>query len=324
MEWRRSWDDKPVNGQKKYYVQFRNSSDQTAQVEYCLESGDQTATCTPNTVIAIGSGQSVTVVQWYPVNPDKWNSITARVQLRTASSTAPSDHVNIAVAPQPSQPASDPDREAREREAKEQKAVEQVAGEEDERAQERTRAYNNQKSGKGGTASSAELSAEDERTQAFNQQKSQAKKGNLEGTPAHPYVDFEGDPSGITAKEIARKGRKVTEPWLYQHPPKDGQETNGCVWTSGSYRATIWGDDNLFMDASATAFITDRTGSPTASGHFLTIFNGSPHPLWFGRSGVINEMIQPGLTRVFYLPIYTNRKSPPIEVGLYVRYCKEQ
>ncbi len=95
ITWRRSA-GAYVNGQMKYNVQIRNSSDQSVQVDYCFERGDQQATCAPNSTVAIGPGQSVTLTQWYPFTDDNHNYITANVQLRSPGSALTySESVNI-------------------------------------------------------------------------------------------------------------------------------------------------------------------------------------------------------------------------------------
>jgi hypothetical protein len=109
-----------------------------------------------------------------------------------------------------------------------------------------------------------------------------------------------------------------------QSPPKEGTRgPGGCTWRTGTFRITGAGSNSLFYNTYAYAFIANSKGSSSFTGGYLSITNGSRTlPFWFGRSGVINEVVPSKTTRLFYLAIYQGKNPPNTVVNILARYCK--
>lgn len=182
-----------------------------------------------------------------------------------------------------------------------------------------------------------------ERTRLFNQQNGRTSGVNPNGTQNTEIVRKDGESDEDfrarqrTALYNAQKNSKIapdgtvdSAAWTETDGKKYTQGKKGH-WIVASFKATAWCAGKMFMATGyVDACVVDEKGSGSFKGTFLQIKNSSDkYPVYYGLSGVFNKKLEPheSFTEdlVMYMPINPNKKAqmPDTVVEILIKYWVE-
>jgi hypothetical protein len=181
-----------------------------------------------------------------------------------------------------------------------------------------------------------------ERTRLFNQQNGRSSTINPDGTQSAKLVRREGESEeDFRARERAalfnaQKNSKIApdgsvdSAWTEANAKKYTQGKKGH-WAVASFKATAWCADKMFMATGyVDACVVNASGSGSFKGTFLRIQNSSDnYPVYYGLSGVLNKKLEPHQIYTedlaMYVPIDPAKraKMPDTVVEILVKYWVE-
>jgi hypothetical protein len=153
--------------------------------------------------------------------------------------------------------------------------------------------------------------------------------------PPSALLDGSGSPASSGNSARAESSGNATpgnssQDSLSQNPSRSGSSTgsgasaDGCArgWAEETFTVTQFGNDTLWENSGALAFITNESGQASAFGKFLSVQYATGHKthLYFGLAGALNNDLAPGDSR--RLAIDRSGVGAP-SIDIRVRYCKE-
>jgi hypothetical protein len=132
-----------------------------------------------------------------------------------------------------------------------------------------------------------------------------------------------GSPSGDTSSS-AKSTTNSAHSGSSAQASTTGVNGDSCAtgWADETFRVTQFGNDQLWENSGALAFITNEAGQATAFGKFLSLQYATGHQthMQFGLAGRLDNDLAPGDSRRLAID-RAGLGTPSVDIR--VRYCKE-